>query len=174
MLHSRISQRLTIQPGLISHSTKCWFVWPVSPSHSYVRWWQFPRHPSLGNPVIWSIYLYLYPVGFLSCHISNVLSQSPKTSSEVRDWYDYSHAVITIADPWVGDDYQVLHAIGEGAYGTVAAALHKPTGRQVAIKKILPFDHTLFCIRTLRELKLLKFFSETCLNENASSSDCID
>jgi mitogen-activated protein kinase 1/3 len=59
-----------------------------------------------------------------------------------------------------------LHAIGEGAYGTVAAALHKPTGRQVAIKKILPFDHTLFCIRTLRELKLLKFFSETCLNEN--------
>jgi mitogen-activated protein kinase 1/3 len=66
----------------------------------------------------------------------------------------------------VGDDYQVLHAIGEGAYGTVAAALHKPSGRQVAIKKILPFDHTLFCLRTLRELKLLKFFSETCLNEN--------
>ena len=65
-----------------------------------------------------------------------------------------------------GEDYQLLHAIGEGAYGTVAAALHKPTGRQVAIKKILPFDHTLFCLRTLRELKLLKFFSETCLNEN--------
>jgi serine/threonine protein kinase len=68
----------------------------------------------------------------------------------------------------LGDDYQLLHAIGEGAYGTVAAALHKPTGRQVAIKKILPFDHTLFCLRTLRELKLLKFFSETCLNENVS------
>jgi mitogen-activated protein kinase 1/3 len=68
----------------------------------------------------------------------------------------------------IGDDYQILHAIGEGAYGTVAAALHKPTGRQVAIKKILPFDHTLFCLRTLRELKLLKFFSETCLNENVS------
>lgn len=65
-----------------------------------------------------------------------------------------------------GDDYQLLHAIGEGAYGTVAAALHKPTERQVAIKKILPFDHTLFCLRTLRELKLLKFFSETCVNEN--------
>lgn len=66
----------------------------------------------------------------------------------------------------VGDDYQLLHAIGEGAYGTVAAALHKPSGRQVAIKKILPFDHTLFCLRTLRELKLLKFFSDTCPNEN--------
>lgn len=69
----------------------------------------------------------------------------------------------------IGDDYQLLHAIGEGAYGTVAAALHKPTGRQVAIKKILPFDHTLFCLRTLRELKLLKFFSETCVNENIIS-----
>jgi mitogen-activated protein kinase 1/3 len=69
----------------------------------------------------------------------------------------------------IGDDYQLLHAIGEGAYGTVAAALHKPTGRQVAIKKVLPFDHTLFCLRTLRELKLLKFFSETCVNENIIS-----
>ena len=68
----------------------------------------------------------------------------------------------------LGDDYQLLHAIGEGAYGTVAAALHKPTGRQVAIKKVLPFDHTLFCLRTLRELKLLKFFSETCVNENVA------
>jgi mitogen-activated protein kinase 1/3 len=69
----------------------------------------------------------------------------------------------------IGEDYQLLHAIGEGAYGTVAAALHKPTGRQVAIKKVLPFDHTLFCLRTLRELKLLKFFSETCVNENIIS-----
>ncbi|THU91747.1 CMGC/MAPK protein kinase [Dendrothele bispora CBS 962.96] len=69
----------------------------------------------------------------------------------------------------IGEDYQLLHAIGEGAYGTVAAALHKPTGRQVAIKKILPFDHYLFSLRTLRELKLLKFFSESCLNENIVS-----
>lgn len=67
-----------------------------------------------------------------------------------------------------GDDYQILHAIGEGAYGTVVAAVHNPSGRQVAIKKILPFDHTLFCLRTLRELKLLKFFSETCVNENVN------
>ncbi|KAJ6597316.1 CMGC/MAPK protein kinase [Mycena sp. CBHHK59/15] len=69
----------------------------------------------------------------------------------------------------IGEDYQFLHPIGEGAYGTVAAALHKPTGRQVAIKRIIPFDHKLFCIRTLRELKLLKFFSTTCLNENIIS-----
>jgi len=68
-----------------------------------------------------------------------------------------------------GEDYQILQAIGEGAYGTVVSATHKPTGRQVAIKKILPFEHTLFCLRTLRELKLLKFFSDTCVNENIIS-----
>jgi mitogen-activated protein kinase 1/3 len=59
--------------------------------------------------------------------------------------------------------------LGEGAYGTVVAALHKPSGRQVAIKKVLPFEHTLFCLRTLRELKLLRFFSETCINENVTT-----
>ncbi|KAL4064949.1 kinase-like domain-containing protein [Scleroderma yunnanense] len=69
----------------------------------------------------------------------------------------------------IGPEYDILHSLGEGAYGTVAAALHKPSGRQVAVKKILPFDHTLFCLRTLRELKLLKFFSETCVNENIIS-----
>ncbi|KAI0257573.1 CMGC/MAPK protein kinase [Lactifluus subvellereus] len=69
----------------------------------------------------------------------------------------------------VGDDYKLLHRLGEGAYGTVVAALHKPSGRQVAIKKVLPFEHTLFCLRTLRELKLLRFFSETCVNENIVS-----
>ncbi|KXN89900.1 Mitogen-activated protein kinase 2 [Leucoagaricus sp. SymC.cos] len=66
----------------------------------------------------------------------------------------------------IGDEYQLLHTIGEGAYGAVAAALYKPAGRQVATKKILPFDHTLFALRTLRELKSLKFFSATCVNEN--------
>ncbi|KAF9240902.1 CMGC MAPK protein kinase [Melanogaster broomeanus] len=69
----------------------------------------------------------------------------------------------------IGPDYEILHGLGEGAYGTVAAARHKPSGRQVAIKRILPFDHTLFCLRTLRELKLLRFFSETCVNENIIS-----
>ena len=70
----------------------------------------------------------------------------------------------------LGDDYKILHGLGEGAYGTVVAALHKPTNREVAIKKIRPFEHTLFALRTLRELKLLKFFSETCVNENVCSA----
>jgi mitogen-activated protein kinase 1/3 len=29
----------------------------------------------------------------------------------------------------------------------------------VAIKRILPFDHAMFCLRTLREIKLLKYFN---------------
>jgi serine/threonine protein kinase len=71
----------------------------------------------------------------------------------------------------VGENYKILHRLGEGAYGTVASARHIPSGREVAIKKILPFEHTLFCLRTLRELKLLKFFSEACMNENVSARD---
>ena len=31
--------------------------------------------------------------------------------------------------------------------------------RHVAIKKITPFDHSMFCLRTLREIKLLRHFS---------------
>ncbi|KAJ7810932.1 hypothetical protein B0H13DRAFT_1667220, partial [Mycena leptocephala] len=54
----------------------------------------------------------------------------------------------------------VLSSIGEGSYGQVMAALHKPTGRKVATKRIAPFGHSLFCLRTLPELKLLRFYSD--------------
>ena len=33
-----------------------------------------------------------------------------------------------------------------------------PTQRKVAIKRITPFDHSMFCLRTLREIKLLRHF----------------
>ncbi|KAF7426105.1 MAP kinase Pmk1 [Pleurotus ostreatus] len=69
----------------------------------------------------------------------------------------------------VGSQYQVLDVVGEGAYGIVCSALHKPSGRKVAIKKIAPFDHSMFCLRTLRELKLLKFLSEAGVSENIIS-----
>jgi len=59
----------------------------------------------------------------------------------------------------VGDDYECRMLIGEGAYGTVCSAVHKPTGTKVAIKKITPFDHALFSLRTLREIKLLRYFN---------------
>ncbi|CAE6441163.1 unnamed protein product [Rhizoctonia solani] len=69
----------------------------------------------------------------------------------------------------VGTQYQVLDVVGEGAYGIVCSAMHRPTGRKVAIKKIAPFDHSMFCLRTLRELKLLKFLSEAGVSENIIS-----
>lgn len=76
----------------------------------------------------------------------------------------------------VGSSYKVLDVIGEGAYGVVwyvhtarsppsqppqlrlSSALHEPSGRKVAIKRITPFDHTMFSLRTLREIKLLRHF----------------
>ena len=66
----------------------------------------------------------------------------------------------------VGTNYQVLDVVGEGAYGIVCSAVHRASGRKVAIKKIAPFDHSMFCLRTLRELKLLKFLSEAGVSEN--------
>lgn len=33
-----------------------------------------------------------------------------------------------------------------------------PSQRKVAIKRITPFDHTMFSLRTLREIKLLRHF----------------
>ncbi|KAL0960145.1 hypothetical protein HGRIS_011781 [Hohenbuehelia grisea] len=69
----------------------------------------------------------------------------------------------------IGTQYQVLDVVGEGAYGIVCSAVHRPSGRKVAIKKIAPFDHSMFCLRTLRELKLLKFLSEAGVSENIIS-----
>lgn len=62
-------------------------------------------------------------------------------------------------------DYELFDIVGEGAYGVVASGRHVPTGTLVAVKKIHPFERSLFCMRTLREIKLLKNFS----NENIIS-----
>lgn len=59
----------------------------------------------------------------------------------------------------VSDHYQVLEVVGQGAYGVVCLAIHKPTQQKVAIKKIEPFERLMLCLRTLRELKLLKNFN---------------
>lgn len=58
----------------------------------------------------------------------------------------------------VGSSYQPLDIIGEGAYGVVCSAVHIQSQRKVAIKRITPFDHSMFCLRTLREIKLLRHF----------------
>lgn len=39
-----------------------------------------------------------------------------------------------------------------------SSAIHIPSQRRVAIKRITPFDHSMFCLRTLREIKLLRHF----------------
>lgn len=59
----------------------------------------------------------------------------------------------------VSDHYQILDVVGQGAYGVVCLAIHKPTQQKVAIKKIEPFERLMLCLRTLRELKLLKNFN---------------
>ncbi|SGY49954.1 BQ5605_C001g00840 [Microbotryum silenes-dioicae] len=66
----------------------------------------------------------------------------------------------------VGADYQIIDVVGEGAYGVVCSAIHVGTHSKVAIKKITPFDHSstsasrqVFCLRTLREIKLLRWFN---------------
>ena len=56
--------------------------------------------------------------------------------------------------------YQLVDLIGEGAYGTVCSAIHKPSRTNVAIKKIQPFSKSMFVTRTLRELKLLRYFHD--------------
>lgn len=65
-----------------------------------------------------------------------------------------------------GGAYQIGAIIGEGAYGVVVQATHKASGMKVAIKKIAPFDHSMFALRTLRELKLLKYFADEGVSEN--------
>lgn len=59
----------------------------------------------------------------------------------------------------VSDNYHILEVVGQGAYGVVCSAIHKPTQQKVAIKKIEPFERLMLCLRTLRELKLLKHFN---------------
>ncbi|GFZ50202.1 mitogen-activated protein kinase [Saitozyma sp. JCM 24511] len=58
----------------------------------------------------------------------------------------------------VSEHYEVRSVIGEGAYGLVCSAVHVASGTKVAIKRITPFDHEMFCQRTLREIKLLRHF----------------
>ncbi|XP_033106743.1 mitogen-activated protein kinase 14-like [Anneissia japonica] len=53
--------------------------------------------------------------------------------------------------------YQIMQAIGTGAYGSVCSATDRETQKQVAIKKLArPFQSTIHAKRTYRELRLLK------------------
>ncbi|KAI3388396.1 hypothetical protein SNEBB_003756 [Seison nebaliae] len=58
----------------------------------------------------------------------------------------------------VGENYSDLRYIGEGAYGVVVSAFDKRNRCRVAIKKTSPFEHIVYCERTLREIKILTRF----------------
>ena len=45
-----------------------------------------------------------------------------------------------------------------GALTLLSSAVHIPTSTRVAVKRISPFDHQMFCLRTLREIRLLRHF----------------
>ncbi|SCO54252.1 uncharacterized protein FFNC_15422 [Fusarium fujikuroi] len=50
----------------------------------------------------------------------------------------------------VSERYNVQDIVSEG----VACS-----GQKVAIKKTIPFDHSMFCLRTLQDMKLLQYFN---------------
>jgi mitogen-activated protein kinase 1/3 len=57
----------------------------------------------------------------------------------------------------VGADYKCDKLLGKGSYGSVASAIHIPTGKKVAIKKMDGvFEDETDCKRILREVKLLR------------------
>jgi len=61
------------------------------------------------------------------------------------------------ADWDVGKNYELIKLLGSGSYGAVASAIHKPTGKKVAIKQMKGvFEDEVDCKRILREIFILK------------------
>ena len=61
------------------------------------------------------------------------------------------------ADWEIGEDYEITKIIGKGSYGDVAEAIHKKTGKKVAIKRIYRvFEDLVDCKRIVREITILK------------------
>lgn len=58
----------------------------------------------------------------------------------------------------ISPQFQIIKPLGQGAYGLVCLAIHKPTRRKVAIKRIEAFVNPLITLRTIREIKLLDKF----------------
>ena len=57
----------------------------------------------------------------------------------------------------VGSDYKLVKMLGQGAYGAVASAVHLPTGKKVAIKRMEGlFEDETDSKRILREIHILK------------------
>lgn len=89
------------------------------------------------------------------------LAQRTETRKE-----DRRQMAIRKAREDLGSRYYVDTMIGEGGYGVVFSAVHRASRVHVAIKRVAPFEHQLLAIRTLRELRLLRFFCEQSACEN--------
>jgi len=60
----------------------------------------------------------------------------------------------------VAEKYQLIKAVGKGAYGVVCSCRDTTTGRKVAVKKVGDaFNDETDAKRTLREIKLLRFLN---------------
>lgn len=65
---------------------------------------------------------------------------------------------------WVDPAYSILRGLGQGAYGCVAAAVHKASGEGVAIKKVSNiFAKSILTKRALREIKCVYLFFDARL-----------
>jgi mitogen-activated protein kinase 1/3 len=58
----------------------------------------------------------------------------------------------------VGEKYDILEVVHEGACAVVCSALHKATGAKVAIRRITPSDQSFLWLRALREIWWLRYF----------------
>ncbi|KOH00829.1 mitogen-activated serine/threonine-protein kinase FUS3 [Saccharomyces eubayanus] len=109
---------------------------------SNIRWDHFTYHILLFSRK------YIYVAGSVDIHLNQGKRESEPHKKRMPKRIVYN----------ISSDFQLKSLLGEGAYGVVCSATHKPTGEIVAIKKIEPFDKPLFALRTLREIKILKHF----------------
>jgi len=64
----------------------------------------------------------------------------------------------------LGPDYRVVNYLGSGAYGHVCEAIHVPTKKRVAIKKMELFSTTpVDSMRILREIQILRKLNHPCV-----------
>ena len=70
-----------------------------------------------------------------------------------------------------GPDYDIIKTIGKGSYGIVCEAIHKPTAKHVAIKKLFKiFEDNIDCKRLLREINILRMLKHPKISSNSSTS----
>lgn len=55
--------------------------------------------------------------------------------------------------------FDIQKMLSESAYRVVYSAVHRSSGENVVIKVLRPFDHSTLCMRSLVEMKLLRYFN---------------